>query len=171
MTIVMGASPEGVKFVMICGLPSSKMRKFSFFRSRRKFPSLSVTTASTFTRLVLTLICALLDCGCCPCCGGGGACCCCWLCVAARACKSVMGTARMATETPNTMASTMARRMTPPSSTALPLNLDAPTNRLVVQSRPVYFHATPAFRVVRAPHLPCYHDSLVNEQVFNQGGS
>src|SRR3982074_1458715 len=49
----MGAS-EGAKFVIVCVVPSSVIRKFSFFNPGRKFPLLSVITTSTFTTGTVT---------------------------------------------------------------------------------------------------------------------
>src|SRR5260370_1350543 len=84
-TIVMGAS-VGEKLEMVCGTPSSRTRKFSFFRPGMMSPCEVVATTSTVTMGTSTAIvtpacggcCAVLggvgECGFCCCCGGGGIC-------------------------------------------------------------------------------------------------
>src|SRR3989454_6622571 len=83
-TMVMGAS-VGEKLVMVCGTPSSRMRKFSFFRLGMMSPCCVVATTSSVTMGTSTAMvtpawgacCAGLaglgESGFCCCCAGGGA--------------------------------------------------------------------------------------------------
>jgi len=51
----MGAA-DWLKFEMVCGAPSSKIRKLSFFRLGMNWPSLVVTSTSRLTSGTSTLI-------------------------------------------------------------------------------------------------------------------
>src|SRR5258706_2610927 len=76
--MVMGAS-VGEKLVMVCGTPSSRMRKFSFLRPGMMSPCCVVATTSRVTMGTST---AMVTPACGGCCavvgavGGGGVCCC-----------------------------------------------------------------------------------------------
>src|SRR5437879_3386610 len=82
--MVMGAS-VGEKLVMVCGTPSSRMRKFSFLRPGIMSPCCVVATTSSVTMgtstAIVTPACgaccaglvALGESGFCCCCAGGGA--------------------------------------------------------------------------------------------------
>ena len=92
ITIVIGAS-VGPKFVIVCGTPSSKILKFSFFKPVRMSPCCVVAITSSVTIGTSTEIdspdssgffCA--GAGCCAGGGGGPLCCCSPLCGPAGAC-------------------------------------------------------------------------------------
>src|SRR6202171_2403012 len=76
--MVMGAS-GGEKLVMVCGTPSSRMRKFSFLRPGMMSPCCVVATTSRVTMGTSTAIVTPACGGCCAvvgAVGGGGVCCC-----------------------------------------------------------------------------------------------